>query len=321
MKRAIPVIPSRLHDLETYISNYKGEIKNDPQKKFDSYSLCFSGFGMIGRLCFIIEKSEDLRAEATHLLLQHLKQTTNTALYKKIFCEAKTRENRCHVDPQYAIGEFDSEWVARIDAKVMEQWHIKEEELKSVSSRHIKETARFFFFFTCVYYLFFHTHDRFGHHDMGEFFYHRGKKPNSTLPPAQLTPPSFPPPFFLFFPLFRGPSEGFGRLFECLGVLLRCSTFPKHMCVHYSGIIVVGNLFRGEPIHWLVSCFLFFLFFAPIHTNIPLSSPHCSLTGKAEKKAKNLPEVLQVQLTSSSGLVELHSRNYKEAAKVGGLRD
>jgi len=220
------VITSRIADLDTYISNYKG-------------------FGIIGRLCFIIDKSEDLRAEATYILLNHLKHTTNTSLYKKIFQEAKSREKKIQNNDhnsqnKYELGEFDSEWVARTEARAMEQLHVKEEELKSISSQHIKETARF------------------GHHDMGEFFYHRGD--------------------------LQKALEGY------LNALEYCSDVRhfRNTCVY----IIISSLWLG--VYSEVNQFI----------------------GKAEKKAKNLPEVLQVQLFSSLGLVELHNRNYREAAKA-----
>ena len=119
----------------------------------DKFFFSHKGYGLIGRLCFIIDNSEELRLEGTQLLLQHLKQTSNTNLYKKIFREAKARGN------SQCLGELDSEWIAKTDAKALEQQHMKEEELKSVSLRHIKEAARlvpcFFVLFCFVFILFF----------------------------------------------------------------------------------------------------------------------------------------------------------------------
>eukprot|EP01091_Cochliopodium_minus_P012347 TRINITY_DN371_c0_g1_i1.p1 TRINITY_DN371_c0_g1~~TRINITY_DN371_c0_g1_i1.p1 ORF type:complete len:431 (+),score=135.91 TRINITY_DN371_c0_g1_i1:253-1545(+) len=134
----------------------KKEIKKIiiPDFDLEGYISMYTGHTKIGRLIFVAEHAEGFGERAYKLLLNELKTTTNTKLYKEI-CK-KVGET---LGPEY---KQDDEWVLKTDKKISMDAEFLDTKLnnakQSLDSKEIRDS----------------------HNKMGEHYYDRGEL-NSAL--------------------------------------------------------------------------------------------------------------------------------------------
>jgi len=136
-KKIAQVTPSDEFDLQTKIGDYTGHTK-------------------IFRLLFIAERCKKFQTEAYKAAISALKQTQNTAIYRRVF---ESIGDSVSLGPPFTV---DQPWADSVDKKAQQQLDRLEHELETAKTSLIKESIRM------------------GNIELGNFHYSRGDM-NSAL--------------------------------------------------------------------------------------------------------------------------------------------